>query len=106
VGLYLQTLNETIDLHTKRVSESLRVRIPAVIWVTLFVLTALAMLEMGYQTGLSGRRRPLSVIPFALGFAAVILLVADLDRLQEGWLRVSQQPMIELLESMTEAPPQ
>jgi len=106
VGLYLQALNQVIDLHTTRVSEALRVRIPGVIWVTLYLLTGLAMLEMGYQTGLSGRRRPLSVLPFALGFAAVILLIADLDRLQEGWLRVSQQPMVELLESMTESPPQ
>jgi len=106
VGLYLQTLNELIDLHTKRVSESLRVRVPSIIWVVLFMLTALSMLEMGYQTGLSGRRRPLSVVPFALGFAVVVLLIADLDRLQEGWLRVSQQPMVELLESMTDAPTQ
>jgi len=52
----------------------------------------------------SGPRRPLSVIPFALGFAVVILLIADLDRAREGFMRMSQQPMVELLQSMTDTP--
>jgi hypothetical protein len=102
LGLYLQTLNEMIDLHTKRVTEVLRVRIPAIIWVVLFAITVLAMVEVGYQTGLGGRRRPLSTPAFALAFAAVILLIADLDRPQAGWIRVSQQSMVELRQSMVE----
>lgn len=60
VGLYLQALNETIDLHTKRVTETLRLRVPGIIWLVLYAITALAMAEMGYQTGLGGLRRPLS----------------------------------------------
>jgi len=100
VGLYLQSLNEMIDLHTKRVSEGMRVRIPAIVWIVLYVVTALAVAEMGYQTGLSGRRRPLSVPAFALAFAAVMYLIADLDRPQSGFIRVSQKPMIELRDSM------
>jgi hypothetical protein len=31
----------------------------------------------------------------------VIYLIADLDRLQSGFIRVSQQPMVELRDSMT-----
>ena len=102
LGLYLQSLNEMIDLHTTRVTESLRVRVPAAMWAVLFAITALAMLEMGYQTGLGGRRRPLSTPLFALVFSAVILLIADLDRPHAGWIRVSQQALVELLESMAE----
>jgi hypothetical protein len=101
-GLYLQALNSVIDLHTKRVTESLRVRVPAVIWLALYAITGLAMAELGYQTGLSGRRRPLSIPALALSFAAVILLIADLDRPGAGMVRVSQQAMVELLQSMPE----
>jgi hypothetical protein len=101
-GLYLETLNETIDLHAKRVNEGLRVRIPLVIWAVLVGLTVAGMAQTGYQTGLGGSRRPLSVPIFALGFAAVIFLIADLDRPQAGWISVSQAPMQELLDSMAE----
>ena len=89
-----------IDLHTKRVTESIRVRVPAVIWLVLYAVTALSMVELGYQTGLAGRRRPLSIPALALAFASVILLIADLDRPQTGIVRVSQQSMVELIESM------
>jgi hypothetical protein len=101
LGLYLQTLNEMIDVHTKRLT-ALRVRIPAIIWIVLYAITVLAMAEIGYHTGLGGRRRPLSTPAFALAFAAVILLIADLDRPQAGWIRVSQQSMVELRQSMVE----
>ena len=105
VGLYLQTLNAMIDLHATRLNESVRVRIPVTIWAALYVLTVIAMLEMGYQTGLSGKRRPLSVPAFALAFAVVIYLIGDLDRPQAGTIRVSQQPLVELRQSMNETPP-
>jgi hypothetical protein len=105
VGLYLQTLNEAIDLHTKRISEGLRVRIQPVVWGVLLGVTVLAMAQLGYQAGLAGGRRPLSVPAFALSFALVMYLIADLDRPQAGWIRVSQQPMLDLQRSMSEPPP-
>ena len=95
-----------IDLHAKRVNEGLRVRVPAVIWAVLFVLTALAMGETGYQIGLSSPQRSRSVPVFALAFSVVIFLIADLDRPQAGWVTVNQLPMQELLDSMTPPPPQ
>lgn len=100
IVFYLQSLNAVIDLHTTRLTQSLRVRVPSVIWVVLYAVAALAMAELGYQTGLAGRRRPLSIPALALAFAAVMLLIADLDRPQEGMVRVSQQVMVELRQSM------
>jgi hypothetical protein len=63
---------------------SVRVRIPLPIWAALYAITVLAMLEMGYQTGLSGKRRPRSVPAFALAFAVMIYLIGDLDRPQSA----------------------
>jgi len=37
VGLFVQSLNEVIDLHAKRVTAGLRNRIPGAIWMTLTI---------------------------------------------------------------------
>jgi len=102
LGLYLQSLNEMIDLHTTRLTESLRVRIPPILWLVIGAITALSMGEMGYQTGLGGRRRPRSTPAFAIVFASVILLIADLDRPRGGYIRLGQEAMVELRTSMSD----
>jgi len=98
VGLFIQSL--MIDLHAKRVQAGLRSRIPGVIWVGLFAVAALSLASMGYQAGLAGTRRSLAVFAVALTFSVVIELIADLDRPQEGVLKVSQHPLIDLQRSM------
>ena len=98
-GLLIESLNEVIDLHEMRITAGLRSRIPGRIWDTLYVLTVLAMLAMGYHAGQSGERSA-AVVSLALAFSAVIFVVADLDRPQEGSLRVSQQALIDTRESM------
>ena len=65
----------------------------------------LTMAEIGYQFGLSGARSWPVTILLALVFTAVILLIADLDRPQQGLLQVSQQALIDLLNKIgTSAP--
>ncbi len=99
-GLFVQSLNEMIDLHTKRVTAGLRNRIPGVIWAGLSLVTILAMMATGYQEGLDGKRSPLATITLVLAFSAVFLLIVDLDRPREGWLKVSQQAMMDLQEKI------
>jgi hypothetical protein len=96
VGLFVQSLNETIDLHSRRMLVGVRSRIPTVIWLALFLVAYLAMSEIGYHAGLAGSRRSLSVAAMVVTFALVMLLIADLDRPREGLLEVSQQAMLEL----------
>jgi hypothetical protein len=60
----------------------------------------LSFFTMGYQAGLSTASRSPATIVLALTFVAVICLVADLDRPGEGFLRVSQEPMIEVQRMM------
>jgi hypothetical protein len=99
-GLFIESLNNVIDLHATRVLFGLRSQIPSSVWVALFSMAALAMGSLGYQEGLAGSRRSLATIALLLTFSAVMLLIADLDRPQEGLLRVGQQSMIDLQESM------
>jgi hypothetical protein len=102
VGLFVQSLNETIDLHTTRVVAALYSRIPLMVWIALYSITTLAMLGIGYHAGLAGKARSVSFLLLAITFAAVIFLVADLDRPREGTLRVSQQAIIGLRSTMDE----
>ncbi len=100
VGLFVQSLNEVIDLHAKRVTAGLRNRIPGAIWVTLLTIATLSLAAMGYHAGLVGTTRSLAIIVVAITFSAVIVLIADLDRPQEGSLTVSQQALIDVRQSM------
>ena len=100
VGLFVQTLNELIDLHAKRVQAGLRSRIPGAIWLGLFAVAALSLASMGYHAGLSGTRRSLAIVAVAFTFSVVIELIADLDRPREGVLRVSQQALLDVQRSM------
>jgi hypothetical protein len=99
-GLFIESLNEVIDLHTKRVSFGLRSRIPAPIWAALYSLVTLGFAAIGYQEGLSGSRRSLAVLALALAFSGVMLLILDLDRPHEGAFKVSQQAMVDLKNSL------
>ena len=101
VGLFIQSLNEVIDLHAKRIQAGLRSRIPAAIWVGLFAVAALSLATMGYHAGLVGTRRSLAVLAVAFTFSMVIELIADLDRPREGVLRVSQRALLDLQQSMS-----
>jgi hypothetical protein len=100
VGLFVQSLNETIDLHAKRVQAGVRSRIPGAIWLGLFAVAALSLATMGYHAGLSGTRRSLAIVAVAVTFSVVIELIADLDRPREGVLRISQQALLDVQRSM------
>ena len=95
VGLFIASLNDVIDLHTKRLTQD-RNRIPGSIWAALYAVAILGMAEVGYHAGLNTTRRGLSIIPLAITVSAVMLLIADLDRSHEGLLDVSPQPLIDL----------
>src|SRR5262245_1132910 len=105
VGLFVQSLNDMIDLHAKRVQAGLRSRIPGAIWVGLFAVAALSLATMGYHAGMVGTRRSLAILAVAFTFSVVIELIADLDRPREGVLRVSQHALIDVQRSMNAPTP-
>ncbi|MCI0362147.1 MAG: hypothetical protein L0211_27005 [Planctomycetaceae bacterium] len=100
-GVFIQSLNDVIDLHAKRVLVGLRSRIPLVIWIGLFGLAMLGMASVGYQAALCATRRSPAMLGMVLAFAVVLLLIADLDRGQEGMMRISQHSMLDLQETIT-----
>ena len=100
VGLFIQSLNEVIDLHAARVMAAVRNRMPLPVWIVLFSVGFLSFFAMGYQAGLTrGSRSPATAV-LVLTFVSVISLVLDLDRPGEGFLRVNQAPMIDVQKMM------
>lgn len=99
-GLFVSSLNDVIDLHTKRVTYALHSRLPGVIWAALALVTVLSMLVLGYLEGLSRSARSPAVIPVVLMFATVLTLIADLDRPGEGTLQLGPQMMMDLERQM------
>ena len=101
VGLFINSLNESIDTHSRRVLVSLQNRPAIPIWASLYAATILTMTGVGYQQGLSRSRRTPAIAVRVLTFSVILALIADLDRPQDGWLRTSQQAIVELRKSMS-----
>lgn len=99
-ALYVEALNEVIDLRTLRIAVGLQTRMPRAIWMMLFSLTCLGMMSVGYQTGISASRRSRARPILAVSFALVIVLIVSLDRPDSGIMAVSQQSLVDLLSSM------
>ncbi len=105
VGLFIESVNSVIDLHTLRVTAATRSHIPAPIWLALSGVAIATLWAMGYHSGLTRTRRSPATLAVVASLAITIWLIADLDRSQQGLLRLSQQPMIDLQRSMQEPGP-
>ena len=97
VGLLLQSLNQAIDLAEARWM-AFQNHVPeSVIYVNAAVGLLSAML-VGYSFGVNGRRNIFSMFMLAVSITLVLAVIIDLDRPRSGYIRVSQQPMIDLLQ--------
>jgi hypothetical protein len=102
-GLFAQAMNDVIDMHEKR-NRSVKDRVPdAVIWL-LFAVSALALGQVAYSCGLSGRRRQVANVTFAFVIALVLVIILDIDRPRRGLVQVSQESMLRLQQSLEPAP--
>lgn len=97
---YASALNEVFDLHTSRIIVGVSYHIHSTIWVTLLLISVLSMAALGYQFAYSGGRRVWLPMLLATTFSMVLLLIEDLDRPEQGTIRVNQAPMAVLLNSM------
>jgi hypothetical protein len=58
------------------------------------------MAAMGFEFGLTGTRSWAVTALLVIVFTAVLTLIVDLDRPQSGFIQVSQQPLIDLLNTI------
>jgi hypothetical protein len=99
-SLLVQSINEVIDQHEVRVINALYNRIPDRIWLSLLFITFFTMVAMGIQMGLTRKRRLVVTVPLSVSFAILVTLIIDLNRPQQGLIKVGQQSMINVKNSM------
>lgn len=103
VGLYIDALNDVIDRHEERVTVGLHYRIPpSLIW-TLYLVALLSMVVMGLNFGLAGTRNLIASAALVMAFAAVLLLIVDLDQVRQHLFTVTQSPMTDTQASIKES---
>ncbi|HYI25871.1 MAG TPA: hypothetical protein VD767_10720 [Thermomicrobiales bacterium] len=104
LALYVASLNSVGDIQEIRVAVAVQARLPDGIWFALSALVLLAMVAVGYQSAIAKSQRSWILVLLALSFATVITLIAVLDNPESGYLQVSQQPLIDVQNSMAEEP--
>jgi UDP-N-acetylmuramyl pentapeptide phosphotransferase/UDP-N-acetylglucosamine-1-phosphate transferase len=104
MALFADSINEVIDVHSLRLA-AVDLRLPRMLGVVLYAATVLSFLLVGVANSSDGKRDPITILLFALAFVAVLILIVDLDRPQQGLLTVSQTALSDLLRQMTTPSP-
>ncbi len=103
ISLYVQTLNDLIDLHAKRIA-GLRNRVPPAVFVLLHLIGAVALGFTGYNAVLKGHGHRFATLITAAMLGSVIIMVADLDSPRHGLITISQTPLLDLINSIPGEP--
>jgi hypothetical protein len=101
-SLYVDALNQLIEVHTLR-NAAVQARIPPALLLMILAVAAMALFLVGYGDSYRPARSWVGLSVTTFIFAAVLILIVDLDRPLDGFLRVSQQPMIELQQRLQDA---
>ncbi|HSN48321.1 MAG TPA: DUF4239 domain-containing protein [Flavobacterium sp.] len=99
-SLYLESLNEIININSLRVSFGLQIHLPEGIWLVLYILIILSMIALGYQIAIAESERTWSTLILALSFSIIVVLIESIDRPNSTFIPVPQQALLDLQRSM------
>ena len=100
-ALFVQSLNELIDMHATRITLGIHYRMQGAIWIMLYGLAIITMIMGGYETGLSGNRRVIAIsLLAAFALSVVLTLMVALDRPWQHLSTVTQEAMIDVQEDI------
>ena len=95
-SLFIASLNDLIDLDGKR-QAAFRNHVPGSVWLLLMLVSVTVCWTTGYATALGeAGRHALSMVILPVLLTIVITIIADLDNPRHGLIKVSQQSMIDL----------
>ena len=103
-GLFIQSLNNVIDDQEKRRAARDN-HVPESVLFLLFIVALVAVLGVGYGCGLAAHRNFFSTAMMSLLIMLVITVIIDLDRPSRGLIRVGQNSMIRLQQSLSNDAP-
>jgi hypothetical protein len=105
VDVFLGYVTRVIAIREERLDVRERSRIATGFWLILFAVAALAFAAVGYHGAVAGTSRSPVMLGVAVAFSSVVMVISDLDRPGEGFIDVSQQPMIDLRAALAESKP-
>ena len=89
-------VNDVINTHSLRITAATK-RLPKILGVVLILSTILSFSLVGAASSADRKRDTAAIFLFAIVFTAVLLIMVDLDRPQEGMLTVNQAAMTNVL---------
>ncbi|KAF0096553.1 MAG: hypothetical protein FD144_5819 [Rhodospirillaceae bacterium] len=98
-GVFIQSLNKMIDDQETRLA-ALHNRLPMIVLIALYGVATIAIGFTGYASRLQARHSRLAVYITGVLVASMVLLIQDIDRPGAGFIKVSQQPMINAAASL------
>ena len=98
-ALLVDSINAVIDVHGLRVFFA-QARLAPLLWIVFYLAAGLSFFILGVLNSAVGRRNLITVVLFALVIAAVLVVIMDLDRPQQGLLNVIQGPLLDLQRQM------
>ena len=100
--LFMESLTEMVKLHERRVTVGMHQGLPFAFSLALISLTVISMAVAGYHGGVSGSRGSVVRLLTVLGFAMLVMLIADLNRPAKGLLKTQQLPLIDAQSRMAD----
>lgn len=98
-GLYIQALNETFNNQQKRLT-IISNRVPNIVFVGLYCVAIVALWLTGYASAVDRRRWRLPAYVACVLVAGVIFLIQDLDRPTDGFISISERPMLDTQQAL------
>jgi hypothetical protein len=102
VDVFLTYVGRVIELQEERIMVREQSRVPGSYWAVLYLVSLLALSSVGYHSGVARMSRSPVMLAIAIAFSAVIMVIVDLDSPGEGFINVSQQPMVELRDMISD----
>jgi hypothetical protein len=103
-GLLLQSLNEVIDLNSKRIAATLN-HVPLVVLLVLVVVAAVSLGTFGVGTGFGNRRGLATTAILSLVIALITAVTIDLDQPKRGLIHISQDALLDMQGKLAAEPP-
>jgi hypothetical protein len=96
---FITSLNEVIDTDAERVAAG-RNRIPEGVWVLVLLVAGFGCFVSSYGSGSHGARSLFTNLLLPALIGVVILLIFDITHSRQGMIGISQQPLIDLQNSI------
>ncbi len=95
-ALFVESVNEIISVTTERINMGIYVRTAPLILLFTYLITLVTAFLVGMQIGYSENVNWVALILLVVVLSAVLYMIFDLDRPQEGLLKVPQQAIYDL----------